>query len=108
MITAIESLSPGSRSSVQSPDARLYNLLQLRYIEGITVQEAANRMGLSARQAHRSLLRGKKASRPFSGCVGKNCKRKSQPTGRNGKRRGRVESRPSPLRCPCSRANWKR
>ncbi len=61
LITAIESLSPGSRSSVQSPDARLYNLLQLRYIEGITVQEAANRMGLSARQAHRSLRKGEES-----------------------------------------------
>jgi CheY-like chemotaxis protein len=61
LLTAIESISPDGRSSVQSPDARLYNLLQLRYIEGITVQEAANRMGLSARQAHRSLRRGEES-----------------------------------------------
>ena len=61
LITAIESISPDARSSVQSPDARLYNLLQLRYIEGITVQEAANRMGLSARQAHRSLRKGEES-----------------------------------------------
>ncbi len=61
LITAIESISPDSRSSGQSPDARLYNLLQLRYIEGITVQEVANRMGLSARQAHRSLRKGEES-----------------------------------------------
>ena len=61
LITAIESISPDARSSVQSPDSRLYNLLQLRYIEGITVQEAANRMGLSARQAHRSLRKGEES-----------------------------------------------
>lgn len=61
LITAIESISLDPGSAVQSPDARLYNLLQLRYIEGITVQEAANRMGLSARQAHRSLRRGEES-----------------------------------------------
>jgi CheY-like chemotaxis protein len=61
LITAIEQISPDARSSIQSPDTRLYNLLQLRYIEGITVQEAANRMGLSARQAHRSLRRGEES-----------------------------------------------
>lgn len=60
LITAIEAISPGPRSS-QSSDARLYNLLQLRYIEGITVQDAANRLGLSARQAHRSLRRGEES-----------------------------------------------
>ena len=61
LITAIESISPDVRSSEQSHDARLYSLLQLRYIEGITVQEAANRMGLSARQAHRSLRKGEES-----------------------------------------------
>ncbi|PIE80315.1 MAG: hypothetical protein CSA11_08295 [Chloroflexi bacterium] len=61
LLTAIESISPDEQSSMQSTDARLYNLLQLRYIEGITVQEAANRMGLSARQAHRSLRRGEES-----------------------------------------------
>jgi len=61
LLTAIESISPGGRSAVQSKDERLYNLLQLRYIEGITVQEAANRMGLSARQAHRSLRKGEES-----------------------------------------------
>jgi CheY-like chemotaxis protein len=61
LITAIEAISPDRRTAVQAPDARLYNLLQLRYIEGITVQDAANRLGLSARQAHRSLRRGEES-----------------------------------------------
>lgn len=61
LITAIEAISPGPRSSSQAADARLYSLLQLRYIEGITVQDAANRLGLSARQAHRSLRRGEES-----------------------------------------------
>jgi len=61
LITAIEAISPGPRSMTQASDARLYNLLQLRYIEGITVQDAANRLGLSARQAHRSLRRGEES-----------------------------------------------
>lgn len=61
LITAIEAISPGPRSSSLASDARLYSLLQLRYIEGITVQDAANRLGLSARQAHRSLRRGEES-----------------------------------------------
>ncbi|MCB8985430.1 MAG: response regulator [Ardenticatenaceae bacterium] len=61
LITAIEAVSPGPRSASLASDARLYNLLQLRYIEGITVQDAANRLGLSARQAHRSLRRGEES-----------------------------------------------
>ncbi|MBK8984968.1 MAG: response regulator [Chloroflexi bacterium] len=61
LITAIETISPGPHSSSLASDTRLYNLLQLRYIEGITVQDAANRLGLSARQAHRSLRRGEES-----------------------------------------------
>ena len=61
LITAIEAISPGPHPSSLASDTRLYNLLQLRYIEGITVQDAANRLGLSARQAHRSLRRGEKS-----------------------------------------------
>lgn len=60
LITAVETLSPGN-DTAHTPDTRHYNLLQLRYIEGITVQEAANRLGLSTRQAHRSLRRGEES-----------------------------------------------
>ncbi|MCP4363646.1 MAG: response regulator [Chloroflexi bacterium] len=61
LLTAVEAISPDLHPSPQSTDARLYNLLQLRYVEAITVQEVANRMGLSARQAHRSLRRGEES-----------------------------------------------
>ncbi|MCL4266044.1 MAG: response regulator [Anaerolineae bacterium] len=61
LITAVETLSPDARSGQDTPDARIYHLLHLRYIEGITVQEAANRLGLSTRQAHRSLRRGEES-----------------------------------------------
>lgn len=61
LITAVETLSPDTRSGQDTPDARIYHLLHLRYIEGITVQEAANRLGLSTRQAHRSLRRGEES-----------------------------------------------
>lgn len=57
LLTAIEAISPGGGFQ-QSPDARIYNLLQMRYIDDITVQVAADRLGLSARQAHRLLRRG--------------------------------------------------
>ncbi|GAB4513218.1 MAG: hypothetical protein Kow0047_24780 [Anaerolineae bacterium] len=52
---AIEALNPGPQTPFQSPRARPYNLLRLRYIEGLTVREAAHELGLSIRQAHRDL-----------------------------------------------------
>jgi len=58
LLTAVEAINPAPNSPQQFADARLYNLLHLRYVESITVQEAANRMGLSVRQVHRSLRRG--------------------------------------------------
>lgn len=61
LITAVEMLAPAPQTPHETPDARIYNLLQLRYIEGVTVQEAANRLGLSTRQAHRSLRRGEES-----------------------------------------------
>lgn len=61
LITAVEMLSPAPYTPPETPDGRIYNLLQLRYIEGVTVQEAANRLGLSTRQAHRSLRRGEES-----------------------------------------------
>lgn len=57
LMTAIEALSPEPGTSMQTGDARLYNLLQLHYVEGLTVQEVGQRLGLSTRQTHRSLRR---------------------------------------------------
>lgn len=58
LIAAIETLNPGTDVSSQTPQARIYNLLVLHYVEGRTVQEAAHNMGISQRQAHRNLRHG--------------------------------------------------
>jgi CheY-like chemotaxis protein len=55
---AIEALNPGPGVSFNSPNARLHNLLRLRYVEGLTVRETAEELGLSLRQAHRDLRSG--------------------------------------------------
>ncbi|PKO23584.1 MAG: hypothetical protein CVU38_03065 [Chloroflexi bacterium HGW-Chloroflexi-1] len=55
LAAAIESLSPGPRASFRAPQARAYNLLTMHYVEGMTVQEAAFKLGISRRQAHRDL-----------------------------------------------------
>src|SRR5258708_17516262 len=41
LITAIESLKSQPDAHFRAPDARLYNLLHLIYVENLTVQEAA-------------------------------------------------------------------
>jgi CheY-like chemotaxis protein len=61
IVAAIESLSPGPGVPFRAPHARLYNLLHLRYIEGMTVQEAAHELGISERQGYRDLRRGEES-----------------------------------------------
>jgi CheY-like chemotaxis protein len=58
LIAAIESLNPGPGLPFHAPHARLYNLLLLHYVEGVTIQEVAHELGISRRQAHRDLRRG--------------------------------------------------
>lgn len=58
LIAAIESLNPGTAVAFRAPHARLYNLLQLHYVEGITTKEAAYELGISDRQAYRDMRRG--------------------------------------------------
>jgi CheY-like chemotaxis protein len=58
LIAAIEALSPGAGVAFRAPHARLYNLLHLHYVEGMTIQEAAHELGISVRQAYRDLRRG--------------------------------------------------
>ena len=58
IITAIEALAPEGAVSFRAPQARPYQLLQLRYVEGMTVQETARELGVSERQAYRDLKRG--------------------------------------------------
>src|SRR5689334_11404992 len=61
VLAAIESLSPGPGIAFRSPHARVYNMLHLRYVEGLTVHQAAHDLNLSLRQAHRDLRRGEES-----------------------------------------------
>ncbi|MBN1991299.1 MAG: response regulator [Anaerolineae bacterium] len=61
LIAAIESLSPETGVPFRSPQARLYNLIRLRYVEAMTVQETAHELGISLRQAYRDLRRGEES-----------------------------------------------
>jgi len=45
LAATIESLSPGPGASFRAPQARAYNLLTMHYVEGMTVQEAAFKLG---------------------------------------------------------------
>jgi len=61
LIAAIETLNPGVEVYFRSPHARLYNLLHLHYVEGMTIQEVANELSISQRQAYRDLRRGQES-----------------------------------------------
>jgi CheY-like chemotaxis protein len=61
LLIAVEALSPEPGAAFRSPHARLYNLLQLHYVEGRTIQETANELGISVRQAYRDLRRGEES-----------------------------------------------
>ena len=61
LIAAIESLKSKLDSHFRAPDARLYNLLHLIYIESLTIQEVGGELGISERQAYRDLKRGQEA-----------------------------------------------
>ena len=61
LIAAIETLNPGPGVPFRAPHARLYNLLHLHYVEGMTIQEAAHELGISLRQAYRDLRRGEES-----------------------------------------------
>lgn len=61
LISAIEALNPGPQVPFRSPHARVYNLLQLHYVEGLTIQEAAHELGISTRQAYRDLRHGEES-----------------------------------------------
>ena len=62
LINAVESLNPGNDVAFRAPSARIYNLLHLHYVEDMTVQEAANELGISTRQAYRDLRQGEKST----------------------------------------------
>jgi CheY-like chemotaxis protein len=58
LFSAIETLSPGKNVAFRAPNARVYNLLILHYIDQLTIREAANELGISTRQADRDLRQG--------------------------------------------------
>lgn len=58
IIAAIESLSPGADVPFRAPRARLYNVLHLHYVEGMTIREVAHELGISVRQLYRDLRLG--------------------------------------------------
>jgi len=57
-IAAIEALSPGPGVPFRAPHARLYNVIHLHYVEGMTIQEVARELSISLRQAYRDLRHG--------------------------------------------------
>lgn len=61
LLEIIETLNPGATVPFRSPHSRLYNMLHLRYVEGMTVQETANELGVSLRQAYRDLRKGEES-----------------------------------------------
>lgn len=61
LVNAIETLKPMRESHFRAPDARLYNILHLIYVESLTIQETAVELGLSERQAYRDLKRGQES-----------------------------------------------
>ena len=61
LIAAIGALNPGPGVPFRAPHARLYNLLHLHYVEGMTIREAAHELGISVRQMYRDLRRGEES-----------------------------------------------
>jgi len=61
LLAAIESFSPKTGAPFRSPQARLYNLIRLRYVEAMTVQETAHELRISLRQVYRDLRRGEES-----------------------------------------------
>lgn len=57
MLEMIEELSPGADVPFRSGRARAYSVLNLHYVEGMTVQEAAKELAISERQLYRDLRR---------------------------------------------------
>ncbi len=58
---AVEALNPGDSTPFRAPQARLYQVLHLHFVEGLSVQESARELAISERQAYRDLRRGVEA-----------------------------------------------
>ncbi|OQA46425.1 MAG: Transcriptional regulatory protein AfsQ1 [Chloroflexi bacterium ADurb.Bin325] len=58
LLATVEALSPAPGTPVHAIDARIFNVLHLHYIEGLTIEETARELGLSVRQIYRELRAG--------------------------------------------------
>ena len=57
-VDAIDTLNPNRVIFFREPEARLYNLLHLCYVEGFSIAELTDELNLSRRQIYRDLKRG--------------------------------------------------
>ncbi len=57
LLGTIEAMNPGPSASFRSQPARSYNVLNLHYVEGFTIQEVGRELALSERQIYRELRR---------------------------------------------------
>jgi CheY-like chemotaxis protein len=55
---AIESLRPQPGSPSEAPESRSYLALRYRYVQGMSMAETENKLGISLRQLHRELHKG--------------------------------------------------
>jgi CheY-like chemotaxis protein len=70
LLQAIELLRPPRRSSFGSLESRSYDVLTLRYVEGLSVREVCQELSLGPRQVHRALREAEaKLARVISGQV---------------------------------------
>ena len=60
IIQSLENLNPGSGVSAYSPRIRCYNVLNLHYVDRLTVQQVASELALSERQVYRDLRQAEK------------------------------------------------
>ena len=58
LIEAIESLSPDPKIFFQAAQARPFNVLQMHYMDGMSIQEVATELCISSRQVYRDLHHG--------------------------------------------------
>lgn len=60
LASAVEALNPGVGVSIRAVRARVYNLLVLHYMQGMTVRETARELSISERHAYRGLREGER------------------------------------------------
>ncbi|MCO6450979.1 MAG: response regulator [Caldilineales bacterium] len=89
IMMAIDMLAPEDSLPFRAPQARPHQLLQLRYVEGMTVQEVARELGVSERQAYRDLRRGEES---VSAILWTKWSKPEQPRGVRAMRLSSVES----------------